>query len=588
MELINLIDETILFNNDTVRIIGTYNEPWFIAKDICKILGIANVTESLRNIPEKWRGSEILSTSNGNQNMNIINESALYKLIMRSNKPIAQKFQEHVCEVILPSIRKQGEYKLQSIIDKNKELEEEKLSREKELQFKEYLLTKTQLENKKLEKKLEVKKRQKYELTNSVYIISNPTIKSYKKDGKTISKDYYKLGKSGDMNNRLGSYGPGAPKDYVIEHSRKLYSKMEETAVEKFMLSIFDSKRCINEIDKPREWIEGIELNIVKNELNLVVDFLHDRKKYYDSQDIKNSIDIECTEKENEKDIKKSIDIECEEKDIEEYDNDSIEIDNNVYELQDEKEENSDIKPQIIHDVINPRDFEKFITECCEVDKDKPNEYFTPKCDLREAHRVWARCVSKEVKKELEQYLKDNFKSGAKFINNSKRDIYRGLKLKKCVFTPSDKNLDFEQFIKQKCVVEYKCRISYNDFYKYFEEFKCNIEPNYKLSLEYKKEIRKYIDTKFVPGRVYISSAEKSAGVHGVWGLGVEDLGCGLKIAPRKNKKVGVYDAITNELLQVFDSISLASDQLKIPFSSLSSHISFSKNIDNKLYKLII
>ena len=56
----------------------------------------------------------------------------------------------------------------------------------------------------------------------------------------------------------------------------------------------------------------------------------------------------------------------------------------------------------------------------------------------------------------------------------------------------------------------------------------------------------------------------------------------------RKNKKVGVYDATTNELLQVFDSISLASDQLKIPFSSLSSHISFSKNIDNKLYKLII
>ena len=38
--------------------------------------------------------------------MRIINEAGLYKLIMRSNKPIAQKFQEAVCEDILPSIRK--------------------------------------------------------------------------------------------------------------------------------------------------------------------------------------------------------------------------------------------------------------------------------------------------------------------------------------------------------------------------------------------------------------------------------------------------------------------------------------------------
>ena len=42
--------------------------------------------------------------------MSIINEFGLYKLIMRSNKPIAEKFQEYVCEEILPSIRKTGRY----------------------------------------------------------------------------------------------------------------------------------------------------------------------------------------------------------------------------------------------------------------------------------------------------------------------------------------------------------------------------------------------------------------------------------------------------------------------------------------------
>ena len=80
----------------------------------------------MKMIPEKWRSSEKLNTFGGEQNMIIINEAGLYKLIMRSNKPIAQKFQEVVCEEILPSLRKKGEYKIQSIIDKNKELEEEK------------------------------------------------------------------------------------------------------------------------------------------------------------------------------------------------------------------------------------------------------------------------------------------------------------------------------------------------------------------------------------------------------------------------------------------------------------------------------
>ena len=49
--------------------------------------------------------------STGLQTTSVVNEAGLYKIIMRSNKPIAQPFQEFVCEEILPSIRKTGEYK---------------------------------------------------------------------------------------------------------------------------------------------------------------------------------------------------------------------------------------------------------------------------------------------------------------------------------------------------------------------------------------------------------------------------------------------------------------------------------------------
>ena len=62
MELINKIDETFKINDKEIRILGSYNEPLFVAKDICDVLGLSNITEALKNIPQKWRHSEILST----------------------------------------------------------------------------------------------------------------------------------------------------------------------------------------------------------------------------------------------------------------------------------------------------------------------------------------------------------------------------------------------------------------------------------------------------------------------------------------------------------------------------------------------
>ena len=116
MELINNIDETICFNENTIRILGTTGNVFFVVKDICKVLGIINNRDVINIIPDKWKSSMLVSSNGGNQYTNVVNEAGLYKIIMRSNKPIAQKFQEFVCEEILPSIRKSGEYKLKKII----------------------------------------------------------------------------------------------------------------------------------------------------------------------------------------------------------------------------------------------------------------------------------------------------------------------------------------------------------------------------------------------------------------------------------------------------------------------------------------
>ena len=122
------------FENKNVRIVGTYENPWFAVKDICNILELSNVTVSLHNIPEKWKKIKKVLTQSGEQEMLVVNEAGLYKLIMRSNKPIAEKFQEWVCEEVLPSIRKKGDYVLQEY---KKKLEEQKsLLEEKDIRLK--------------------------------------------------------------------------------------------------------------------------------------------------------------------------------------------------------------------------------------------------------------------------------------------------------------------------------------------------------------------------------------------------------------------------------------------------------------------
>jgi prophage antirepressor-like protein len=83
MELIKQLDDKLTFNKKEVRLVGTYEEPWFVAKDVCDILEVTDVSLALRKIPEGWKGAKVLPTLGGDQNMRIINKSGLYNLITK-------------------------------------------------------------------------------------------------------------------------------------------------------------------------------------------------------------------------------------------------------------------------------------------------------------------------------------------------------------------------------------------------------------------------------------------------------------------------------------------------------------------------
>lgn len=114
------------FKNQPVRTIADeHGEVWFVASDVCNILGYANSRKAIddhckpKGVTKRYTPTEcdvtnsyITSKARKSQEMTYINEPNLYRLIIKSRKPEAEKFEEWVMEEVLPSIRKTGSYSL--------------------------------------------------------------------------------------------------------------------------------------------------------------------------------------------------------------------------------------------------------------------------------------------------------------------------------------------------------------------------------------------------------------------------------------------------------------------------------------------
>lgn len=105
------------FNHQQVRVLtDEQGEPWFVAKDVCDILGTH--TKDLGTILDQdEKGIDSIDTLGGRQQMTTVSEAGLYKLIMRSRKDNAKPFQRWVTHEVLPSIRKHGAYATPATIE---------------------------------------------------------------------------------------------------------------------------------------------------------------------------------------------------------------------------------------------------------------------------------------------------------------------------------------------------------------------------------------------------------------------------------------------------------------------------------------
>ena len=94
------------FEGRELRALLVDGEPWFVAADVCTILGVGNPTQALTRLDEDER----TLISNEGRDVNAVSEAGLYALILGSRKPEAKTFKRWVTHEVLPSIRKTGSY----------------------------------------------------------------------------------------------------------------------------------------------------------------------------------------------------------------------------------------------------------------------------------------------------------------------------------------------------------------------------------------------------------------------------------------------------------------------------------------------
>ena len=98
------------YESSEIRTIEKDGEPWWVLADVCKVLEISNSRNVSSRLETDEKGVTLVDTLGGTQQMTVINESGLYAVILRSDKPQAKPFRKWVTNEVLPSIRKHGAY----------------------------------------------------------------------------------------------------------------------------------------------------------------------------------------------------------------------------------------------------------------------------------------------------------------------------------------------------------------------------------------------------------------------------------------------------------------------------------------------
>jgi prophage antirepressor-like protein len=216
MDIVKAFNSNDLHTDIVIK--GTVNDPLFRASDVGVVLDIASIRSVLRDFDESEKVVHTMHTLGGTQEVTFLTEKGLYKVLFRSRKPIAQKFQNWVCDVI-KEIRVTGIYNMQKEIDKKQEeLEKTKdeMASLEDTKKKEY---ETKLEKEKVLEREKILLKEYDTACSIVYIIK---VKTLEHVGKYIIKiGESRRGISGRYNEHKSKYEECVLLDCFCVHRSK-------------------------------------------------------------------------------------------------------------------------------------------------------------------------------------------------------------------------------------------------------------------------------------------------------------------------------------------------------------------------------
>lgn len=111
----NQLTKVFSYGSSHVRTVLITGEPWFVAKDVCAVLEIKNTTDALKRLDSDEVTRLNLGGLSGETNL--VNEPGLYTLILGSRKPEARAFKRWITHEVIPSIRRNGMYATDTLLD---------------------------------------------------------------------------------------------------------------------------------------------------------------------------------------------------------------------------------------------------------------------------------------------------------------------------------------------------------------------------------------------------------------------------------------------------------------------------------------
>lgn len=392
-------------NNDTVvdvLISGTVEHPLLRACDVGKVLGLRNVRSTISDYGSNEKVNIMMEHNGAMKPIIFLTEHGLYRLLMRSNMPIAYRFQQWVYSVIT-EIRLNGQYKLQQEM-------------EKQMAEKERLITEKEREIEQKEREIE-KLKDRQDVKAQVYLF-NCTPGLPKGEQSKL-----KIGATERCHSRFKPYKQIAP------HGRVEYALEVEPGMlkmtESFIHKLLQHYRIAGEHFEVETHIAKIAMQVLVNTTSI----------FHTGDKVTRELQIQQL-------------------------GDAVtQVMHNIWNCSKRDMSTQTIEHEMPEVIDNPRPFVKasdtalfdqFVEECCEVRPDA--EVAT--VDIAGQFRIWSKQVSKENYHALLDYLKVRFRAIRMNVQNENRVVngYRGVTLKPIDYKPSSPAMtDAELFVFLTC-----------------------------------------------------------------------------------------------------------------------------------------